>query len=95
MSESKKPLTYEQKPEAIVKEANVLSREALQALYAIGAIETVHIVTNCTGFYFAAEFGKGPWTDQNMPPGNYLVVKIVEKPSANAGLYGVKAPKAE
>jgi hypothetical protein len=81
----------------VQSEDKQLGGKALQRLYEAATIETVHAATECAGFYFAAQRSgpRGDWDEVTMPPGNYLIVKIVEKPTARPGLYAVKAPREE
>jgi hypothetical protein len=88
------PAVIKPKPAAEPATAEAIPLEALAALYDISAVETVHAVTESTSFYFAAEFQqRGPWNEITMPPGHYLIVKIVERPTRQAGLFAVRAPK--
>jgi len=68
----------------------VLTRDELQGLYAIGGIETVHAVTGCDGLILNAVIG-GSRVSQRMPPGNYILVRMVERPTERAGLFAVRS----
>lgn len=76
-----------------VDEQEVLTRSALQGLYAVGTIETLHVVSGAVGVtvkaFIAGE--EGP-RELALPEGNYLIGRVVERPTATPGLFGVRAP---
>jgi hypothetical protein len=76
-----------------VDESAVLARETLQGLYALGA-ETVHVVTDADGVVVSVQIaGEGGLREIALPPGSYLIARVVSHPTEHAGLFGVRAPR--
>ena len=75
-----------------IKQTDVMTKAELQGLYDAASIETVHVVTSCEGATFTATLG-GKKSSIKMPPGNYILVRVVEQPTSTPGLFAVVAPK--
>ena len=75
-----------------ISDEKVLTRDELQGLYSLGGIETVHVVTGCDGLVLTATLGDGK-VAQRMPEGNYILVRLVNKPTTRKGLFAIRAPE--
>lgn len=78
-----------------VDERSVFSKVALQSLYGLGGIETLHIITAAVGVTLKAFIvGEDGPRDMALPEGNYLIVRVTSRPTATPGLFGVRSPLA-
>ncbi len=69
-------------------------KTTLQQLYEIQTIETVHAITGAEHVEVTVTMPDGNDRVLGLPPGHYLVLKVVARPTSRPGLYGVVAPKA-
>lgn len=77
----------------VVDESEVLTRETLQGLYALG-VETLHAVTDSEGVIVQVQIaGEKGLREVSLPAGSYLVARVVRRPTDHAGLFGVRAPR--
>lgn len=78
-----------------VDDRSVLSKAALQSLYGLGGIETLHIVTDAVGVTLKAFIvGEDRPREMALPEGNYLIVRVTSRPTSTPGLFGVRSPIA-
>lgn len=78
----------------VVDESEVLTRAALQGMYALGC-ETLHVVTDADGVVVKAQIaGEGGLREIALPAGSYLIARVVAHPTERAGLFGVRAPRS-
>jgi hypothetical protein len=73
--------------------AEVKQKTTLQQLYEIQTIETVHAITSAERVDLKAIID-GTDRSLTLPPGHYLVLKVVARPTERPGLFGVVSPKA-
>lgn len=76
-----------------VDEHEVLSRTALQGLYSLGGIETLHVITDAVGVTIRAfVVGEDGPREMAMPEGHYLIVRVTTPPTLTPGLFGIRSP---
>jgi hypothetical protein len=71
----------------------VKAKTTLQQLYDIQTIETVHAITSAERVDLTVKVD-GRDRALTLPPGHYLVLKVVTRPTEYPGLFGVVSPKA-
>jgi hypothetical protein len=73
--------------------AEAKQKTTLQQLYEIQTIETVHAITDAERVDLTVKLPDSDDRALTLPPGHYLVLKVVVRPTERRGLFGVVAPK--
>lgn len=74
--------------------------EMLTSLYDEEQIETVHAITGAENVLLRVTLGgnvdqdgKRKMIDLQLPAGNYLIERVVSRPTAKRGLFAIQAPR--